>query len=44
MSHAIQSGYKGLSLLFILNWDRILYVGAIAMALLFGSFLSSLMA
>lgn len=34
MSDAIQSGYNSLSLLFALNWDRLLYVAAISMALL----------
>jgi hypothetical protein len=29
----IQQGYRGFALLMNLNWDRLLYVGAIAMAL-----------
>ena len=41
MSHAIQNGYNSLSLLFHLNWDRILYVSAIALALLLGAFMGS---
>ncbi len=43
MSHAIQSGYKSLSLLFVLNWDRLLYVGTIVLALLFGAFTGTLL-
>ena len=32
----IQSGYRGLSLLVDLNWDRVLYLGAIAAGLTLG--------
>lgn len=39
---AIQSGYKGLSLLFNLNWDRILYAFTILVALMAGAFFGSL--
>ncbi|WP_268892925.1 hypothetical protein [Pseudooceanicola pacificus] len=42
MTQAIQSGYSSLSLLFSLNWDRILYVTAICMSLLFGAFLGTI--
>lgn len=42
MQH-IMSGYRGLSLLFNLNWDRILYLVTIALALLAGGFLGSLL-
>lgn len=38
----IQSGYRGLSLLMSLNWDRILYVATLATALAFGAWLGSL--
>jgi len=38
----IQSGYRGLTLLFDLNWDRLLYVATIALALLAGAFIGSL--
>ena len=38
----IQTGYRGLSLLVDLNWDRLLYVGTIAFALLLGAFVGSL--
>ena len=40
----IQTGYRGLSLLMILNWDRALYAGtlALALALVAGAWLSSL--
>ncbi|WP_254919190.1 hypothetical protein [Oceanicola sp. 22II-s10i] len=43
MAHAIQNGYKGLSLLFVLNWDRILYVTAIVMALASGALLHTVL-
>ncbi|GAA6175491.1 hypothetical protein [Sulfitobacter pacificus] len=39
---AIQSSYRGLSLLMALNWDRVLYVGTIALALVAGAYLGSL--
>lgn len=38
----IQSGYRSLSLLFTINWDRLLYIGAIIAALYLGAFLGSL--
>lgn len=38
----IQSGYRGLSLLMSLNWDRILYVATLATALAAGAWLGSL--
>ncbi|SHM23447.1 hypothetical protein SAMN05443432_105258 [Roseovarius litoreus] len=41
MQH-IKRGYRGLSLLFNLNWDRILYLTTIAVALLAGGFIGSL--
>lgn len=40
--HTIQNSYKGISLLFDLNWDRLLYVGAIACALGLGAWVGSL--
>jgi len=40
MQHIV-SGYQGLSLLFNLNWDRILYLATILVALLAGGFLGS---
>lgn len=39
---AIQSSYRGLSLLMVLNWDRALYVGTIALALSAAAFMGSL--
>lgn len=39
---AIQSGYRGLALLFNLNWDRILYAFMIVVALTAGAFVGSL--
>lgn len=38
----IQKSYRGLSLLMDLNWDRVLYVATIAVALAAGAFLGSL--
>jgi len=38
----IQTRYRSLSLLLDLNWDRMLYAAAIAIALLAGSYLGSL--
>lgn len=40
--HTIAKGYKGLHLLWKLNWDRILYVVTIALALLAGAWVGSL--
>lgn len=36
------SGYRGISLLVNVNWDRILYLTTIAVALLAGAFVGSL--
>lgn len=38
----IVQGYRGLSLLFNLNWDRIVYLATIIVALLLGGFIGSL--
>jgi len=38
----IQSGYRGLSLLMMLNSDRVLYVATLAVALAAGAWLGSL--
>ena len=38
----IQSGFQGLTLLVSLNWDRMLYVATIALALLAGAYVGSL--
>jgi len=38
----LQTGYRGLSLLFVLNWDRLLYFVTIAVALLLGAYVGSL--
>ncbi len=38
----INSGYRSLSLLLNLNWDRLLYVCVVIFALFFGAFLGSL--
>lgn len=38
----IQTSYRGLTLLFDLNWDRLLYVATIAVALLMGAYVGSL--
>ncbi len=42
MEH-IQQGYRGLSLLMNLNWDRLLYICTIAFALGAGAFLGTLL-
>ncbi|MEM9707526.1 MAG: hypothetical protein AAF871_01940 [Pseudomonadota bacterium] len=39
----IATGYKGLTLLFDLNWDRILYVATLIFALGFGAYLGTLL-
>ena len=41
MQHIMQ-GYRGLSLLFNLNWDRIVYLATILVALMLGGFVGSL--
>lgn len=38
----IQQGYRGLSLLWQINWDRLLYVGTIAFALGAGAWIGTL--
>ena len=38
----LQTGYRGLSLLFDLNWDRLFYIATIAGALMLGAFVGSL--
>lgn len=38
----IQSGYRGLSLVFDMNWDRLLYIATIAFSLSLGAFLGTL--
>lgn len=38
----VASGFRGLSLLFNLNWDRILYVATVFAALIAGAFFGSL--
>lgn len=40
--HTLQNGYRGLSLLFDLNWDRLLYVATILAALMVGAFVGTL--
>ena len=40
--HVLQQSYRGLGLVMQLNWDRILFVGAIVAALFLGTFLGSL--
>ena len=37
----IMSGYRGLSLIFNLNWDRLLYLATILVALWMGAFVGS---
>ncbi len=38
----IKKSYRGLSLLVDLNWDRVLYLGTLAVALAAGAWLGSL--
>ena len=38
----IQNSYRGLSLLMDLNWDRVLYVATITLALAAGAYIGSL--
>lgn len=38
----ISDGYRGLSLVMILNWDRFLYIGTILLALMCGAWLGTL--
>ena len=42
MQH-IHQGYRGLSLLMDLNWDRLLYVATVAVALGAGAWLGTLL-
>lgn len=39
----IQAGYRSMSLLVAINWDRLLYICTIAFALFFGAYVGSLM-
>ncbi|WP_306154385.1 hypothetical protein [Roseovarius sp. MMSF_3281] len=41
MQHIVQ-GYRGVSLLVDLNWDRLLYLATIFAALMAGAFIGSL--
>jgi hypothetical protein len=38
----LTAGYRGVSLLIDLNWDRLLYIGTLFAALLFGAWLGSM--
>lgn len=40
--HSLQQSYRGLGLVMELNWDLILYCAVIAIALMAGSWLGSL--
>lgn len=42
MQHILK-GYQGLSLLFSLNWDRLIYLSTIIVALMIGGFLGTLL-
>jgi hypothetical protein len=37
----LQAGYRGMSLLLSINWDRLLYLATIAFALFFGAWLGA---
>lgn len=38
----LEQGYRGFWVLLDLNWDRIFYVGAIALALIAGAYVGSI--
>jgi hypothetical protein len=38
----MQTSYTGLGLLIDLNWDRVLYIGTIVLALMAGSFIGTM--
>ncbi len=38
----LTSGYRGLSLMMLLNWDRLVYLATIVLALLFGAWIGGL--
>lgn len=38
----LTEGYRGLSLVMMLNWDRLLYLATIFVALLFGAWIGGL--
>ena len=40
--HTLQRSYNGLSLLMVLNWDRILFITTIIFGLMAGAYLGSL--
>ncbi|MEM7597453.1 MAG: hypothetical protein AAF382_07115 [Pseudomonadota bacterium] len=40
--HHIANGYRGLTILVDVNWDRIVYLGTIVLALAAGAFVGSL--
>lgn len=42
MQHILK-GYSGLNLLFRLNWDRLIYLATIVVALMIGSFIGSIL-
>ena len=39
--HTLENSYRGLSLLFAVNWDRLLFLSMIAASLFAGAFLGS---
>ncbi|GIT85887.1 MULTISPECIES: hypothetical protein [Roseobacter] len=41
---SLQRGYRGLSLLCDLNWDRVLYVSTVTLSLGIGAWLTTLIA
>ena len=40
--HALRDGYDGLSLMMVLNWDRLLFLATIGIALRLGAWLVGL--
>lgn len=39
--HTIQEGYRSVSLLVSINWDRLLYISTLIFALFLGAYLGS---
>ena len=40
--HTINAGYRSLSLLLTINWDRLIYIFTIVVALFLGAYVGSL--
>ena len=40
--HTLEESYRGLSLVMMLNWDRLLFLATIGLALMAGAYLGSI--